>query len=212
MVDLDHPALIPMPSRLEGARVIVRPYARGDGAALWEAVEASRAELARWLPWPSRHQRPDDSEQYVRWAAARWMTREDLTVVLTDHAGRLVGGSGLHGVDWRVRVMEIGYWLRTDAWGKGYATEAVGLLTALAFDALGAPRVFIRCERDNTASAAVPTRLGFVQDAYLRLHRPAVAGLGMVDVLEFGLGRADLEHLPWYAEAARRVAAAPMDG
>ncbi len=212
MVDPDHPALIPLPSRLEGARVVVRPFARGDGAALWEAVEASRTELARWLPWPARHQRVDDSEQYVRSAAARWMTREDLAVVLTDRAGRLVGGSGLHGVDWRVRVMEIGYWLRTDAYGAGHATEAVGLLTALAFDVLGAGRVFIRCERDNLRSAALPARLGFVPEAHPPEHRLAVDGSGLVELVEFGLTRAELAHLPWYAEAARRVVAAPLDG
>lgn len=90
-------------------------------------------------------------------------------VGLWDRAtGHYLGGSGLHRIDWSVPALEIGYWLRTSAWGKGYASEAVRLLCEFAFESLRANRVEIRCDALNTRSMAVPTRLGFVQEALLR--------------------------------------------
>ena len=63
--------------------------------------------------------------------------------------------------------------------GKGHVTDAVRLLTGLAFEQLGANRVFIRCAERNEKSAAVARRAGFqfegrqrngIKDAHDNLH------------------------------------------
>lgn len=69
-------------------------------------------------------------------------------------------------------ALEAGYWLRADATGRGYATEATACLVELAFSQLGAQRVVICHDPANTASEGVPRRLGFrclgiVEDAVL---------------------------------------------
>ena len=45
----------------------------------------------------------------------------------------MLGGMGLHT---RVgpRAREIGYWIRKDAEGRGYVTEAVAALTRVGFE------------------------------------------------------------------------------
>ena len=58
-------------------------------------------------------------------------------------------------------AVEAGYWLRADATGRGYATEATACLTQLAFDRLGAEHVVICHDPANRASEGVPRRLGF---------------------------------------------------
>jgi RimJ/RimL family protein N-acetyltransferase len=58
-------------------------------------------------------------------------------------------------------VVEAGYWLRADATGHGYATEATAALAELAFSRLGARHVAICHDPINAASAGVPRRLGF---------------------------------------------------
>lgn len=83
-------------------------------------------------------------------------------------------------------AFEIGYWLRTSAWGRGYVSEAVQVLSRFAFEMLGANRVEIRCDPRNTRSAAVPTRLGFVQEALLRNDVRDGAG-ELRDILIFAL-------------------------
>lgn len=165
------PILRELPDELVGERVLVRPLRTGDGAAVWEAVEESREQISRWLPWVEKTLGPDDSEAAARRGAARWQAREDLMVGVWERAtGRYLGGSGLHRIDWGVPAFEIGYWLRMSAWGQGYVSEAGRILCRFAFETLGANRVEIRCDGRNARSIAVPRRLGFVQEATLRNH------------------------------------------
>lgn len=56
--------------------------------------------------------------------------------------------------------LELGWRLRPDYWGKGYASEAACALAAHAFDTLAAPQVIAVCHQDNTDSAKVMLRLG----------------------------------------------------
>ncbi len=169
METLSKPILRDLPDMLTGPRVLLRPVRPGDGAVIYEAVEESRAEIGPWLPWVEKTQSAEDSEEYARQEAALWLTREELAVGIWDHAtGWFLGGSGLIRIDWAVPAFEIGYWLRTSAWGQGYASETVQVLCQFAFGTLGANRVEIRLDPQNARSRAVPDRLGFVLEATLR--------------------------------------------
>ena len=70
------------------------------------------------------------------------------------------GGAGIHP---RVETdcVELGYWIRADQTGKGYATEAVAALTKHALRISGVTRVQIDCDPRNTRSIRVPIKLGF---------------------------------------------------
>lgn len=69
--------------------------------------------------------------------------------------------------------VEIGYWLRSDATGQGYATEAVQSLLMAVERLPGVRSVEIHCDARNRASAAVPHRLGFE----LLEREPAASGM-----------------------------------
>lgn len=163
------PVQRPLPTQMVSPRLLVRPYRAGDGPALYEAVNEDPDHLRCWLPWVDKHTDRAASEETARRMHRRWLSREDLTVGIWEPSGRrLLGGSGLHRCCWEVPSFEIGYWLRRSAEGHGYMTEAVALLCGLAFGTLEAQRVVIRCDRENTRSAAVARRLGFIQEAMLR--------------------------------------------
>ncbi|MEO8102528.1 MAG: GNAT family protein [Betaproteobacteria bacterium] len=191
MTEKPNPVLLDMPAELVGERIVLRPFRDDDAPALWEAVESSRPQLKAWMPWAIDHNSLEFSRDYVRRMQAKWILREDLPMGIWRAAdSRLLGATGLHRIDWSIPAMEIGYWLRPDAVGTGYATEAVTLLTRLAFDSLQAERVEIRCDALNLRSAAVPRRLGFVHEATMRCARRNVNNeLG--DTLVFALTRAD---------------------
>lgn len=57
--------------------------------------------------------------------------------------------------------VEIGYWLRADAIGRGFATEATRALIGTGMRLPGIESVEIRCDSRNEPSAAIPRRLGF---------------------------------------------------
>jgi RimJ/RimL family protein N-acetyltransferase len=206
-----HPELLPLFARLAGRRTLLTPMARGDGEGIYEAVDEDRAHLRPWLPWVDHHQSIDDSEAFARRAAGMWLTREDLIVAIRDLDGRLLGGSGLHRIDWERRAFEIGYWIRKSATGKGHVTEAVQLLTAVCFDRLDASRVEIRCDPRNERSSAVPERLGFVREAHFRSQSRAPDGT-LRDTLVYALTPSSFMELDWAADAKALVAAADSDG
>ena len=161
--------LIPLFEELRGERVIVRPYRESDAQALNEAIAESRDHLRPWMPFADTHQTVEESRDWIIHQMSNWLLREDLVVGIWEAAtARYLGGSGLHPHNWESRYFEIGYWIRLSASGQGYITEAVQLLTDYAFSVLKATRVEIRCDERNVRSAAIPQRLGFVQEGRLR--------------------------------------------
>ncbi len=188
---------VDIPEELRGPRVLLRPFDVHDAAAMWEAIEESRAHLAPWLPWVHALRSVEDEHTDIAKMRARWLRREDLAVGIFDRGtGRFLGGSGLHRIRWHLGIFEIGYWIRASAKGHGYVTEAVQLLTRLAFDRLGANRVEIYVDPRNTRSARVPERLGYVLEGTLRHFRIGVDGRPE-DRQVFALIRDDYSRLPW---------------
>ena len=185
--EIPPPILLDLPNELVGPRVLLRPFRPGDGTALWEAVEESRAHITPWMAWVEHNQSAADSEMYARQASARWVTRESLAMGIWDRGTRrYLGQCGLVRPDWAVPSFEVGYWVRASAQGFGYVTEAVGLATALAFETLGAQRVHIQCDSLNLRSAAVAQRLGFPLEGTLRRNERSTSG-ELRDTLIFAL-------------------------
>jgi RimJ/RimL family protein N-acetyltransferase len=56
-----------------------------------------------------------------------------------------------------------GYVLARDAWGKGFATEALTAMVDVAAR-IGVSRLFALCHPDHTASRRVLEKSGFVRD------------------------------------------------
>lgn len=178
---MTQPLLIDVPERLQTPRLVLRSPRPGDGAALNAAVVDSLDALRPWMPWAQTAPTPEASEAIAREAHGKFLLRSDLVFSLWLHDGqgretRLVGGSGLHRIDWSVPRFEIGYWCRSGHTGQGLVTEAVRALNRLAFDRLQAQRVEIRMDERNTASWRVAERAGFTLEALLRNDARTVDG------------------------------------
>ncbi len=133
------------------------------------AVLESQPSLREWMPWAVEVDSDEEYEVRVREGRLRYLSREDLwMVLLLKGTNTIVGGSGLHSINWAVPCFEIGYWVRTAYEGQGYVTEAVNGISRLAFETLSAQRVEIRCDALNERSAAVAQRAGYPLEATLR--------------------------------------------
>ena len=64
-------------------------------------------------------------------------------------------------------MMEVGWRLREDAWGQGYAREAAAAALSLAFDRFEADEVIALTVQGNTASWGLMLRLGMERRADL---------------------------------------------
>ena len=175
------PLLLDVPERIETARLVLRAPRRGDGPAVNAAVLETLDALAPWMPWAQSPPTLDESESHVRRQAAKFVLREDLVYFVFERRpdgseGELLGGSGLHRMDWTSRRFEIGYWRRAGSEGRGVMTEAVLALSRMAFDALSARRVEIRMDDANERSWKLAERAGFTLEAVLRFDAQTPRG------------------------------------
>lgn len=83
----------------------------------------------------------------------------------------LLGCISLFIVNLAIPHYEIGYWLASDATGRGVMTVACRMVTRLASEFLNAKRIDIRTAGRNVQSQAVAVRCGFRLEATLMNHR-----------------------------------------
>ena len=163
------PIMREFPFEFETERLTIRGPKPGDGTAVREAVLESQDELKPWMPWAEDIPDEEAYETLVREGNLRFLGREDLWMILfLKGTNTVVGGSGLHRIDWSVPKFEIGYWVRTAYAKQGFITESTEGIAQFAFDVLGAKRVEIRCDALNERSAAIPKRLGFALEGVLK--------------------------------------------
>jgi RimJ/RimL family protein N-acetyltransferase len=102
--------------------------------------------------------------------------------------GTLLGGTGL-GFETRQQA-STGYVLAYDAWGFGYATEALGAMRDLGAQ-LGLERLYALCHPEHRASARVLEKCGFLSEGTLRGYAefPNLAPGVAADVLCYAVRR-----------------------
>lgn len=94
----------------------------------------------------------------------RWCEQTNsVTMAVLDADSRAIGTISLSNVNEEDRTGGIGYWLASDCWGQGYASQAFALTMWLA-RTLDIHRVFAHVARDNTASRRIWRRYQAVED------------------------------------------------
>jgi RimJ/RimL family protein N-acetyltransferase len=149
---------------LPGGRVLCR-IQESDADQIGAAVRASLEHLRPFMPWATQASAtPEAQRAHARESEQQWA--QDVAYPYT--LRRAPGGPVLGEFALHRRIgpigLEIGYWLRIDATGQGYATQAAAALTETALALAGISRVEIHTDEDNKASAAVPQRLGYRLD------------------------------------------------
>lgn len=199
------PILLDVPEEILTDRLRLRVPRIGDGAKTAEAVIASRAELQVFMPWATDNYSVDDGEMWARRAFSNFILRQQLHFLITDKAtGDYFGGIGAHRIDWKVRLCEIGYWLRTDQWGHGYMTEALKAITEM-FGTIGLRRIEVRCDERNARSAAVARRAGFHHDGTLPATALDGKGIPRNGMVFSRIHDVPVEELPASNDAAKSI-------
>jgi RimJ/RimL family protein N-acetyltransferase len=172
MDDALRPPALEVPDEILGPRVRLRPWCPADAPRLFDAVDESRVRIGQWMLWIRYHTTLTDSAEFCRRKADAWTARNGFPVGIWHRdTGQLLGGSGLHDIEWRTPTGQIGYWLRDSAIGQGYAEEAVRLQLAFAFDGLGLLRVELSCDPNNLRSRRIPEAIGFTLEGRLRSNQ-----------------------------------------
>lgn len=154
-----------LPDRVAAGALELRRWSldRLDDAV--RSVEASYPELHQWMDWALSLPTRESLQRFIEDSIASFEADREWQYCLVDgEDGELVGAAGLHRRG-EPNELEIGYWVRTDRCGRGYATASARSLTTAAFgSSLDLETVVICMDKANVASAAVPRKLGFRLD------------------------------------------------
>jgi RimJ/RimL family protein N-acetyltransferase len=149
-----------------------------DAQALHAAVKASFDELHPWMPWCTEPVELASQQGFIERSETGWSAQTTFNWLIVDAGDHLIGTIGLMD---RIGPggLEIGYWLRTDATGRGVMTRATARVTDIALSLPGVERVEIHCDAANVRSAAIPRRLGYRLDreAHTEPEAPGESGL-----------------------------------
>lgn len=180
----------PLPGPVRTPRLVLRFWQPPDAQGMLEAINVDRGSLLQWLPWVETDNRTVSEciysiERFRRDRESPDAT--DYTIGIFDHAGGVVGGTGLHRVARETHEGEIGYWVRADRRRQGFCAEAVAHLLSSALSGRasggwGLRRVKIVCAAGNVASQLVPRKLGLREEARLVGNR-WTRGTGWDDTL-----------------------------
>lgn len=168
MPDPGPPYDAPLPT-VRTARLLLRPFIPADAEAVARNLSDGRiAQSTLTIPHPYP---AGAAEEFIASHAPQWAAAKRATWAVTLLAdGSLVGAIGLMLVRAHHRA-EIGYWISTAAWGRGYATEATRSIIAFGFEALGLHRIEAHHFLENPASGRVMRNAGMRPEG---VHRAAV--------------------------------------
>ena len=105
----------------------------------------SREEAGQWISW--------NEANYAEHGYGLW--------IVETHDGEFLGDCGLTWQEVNGRLeLEVGYHMRTDVQGRGYASEAAAACKDLARDVLHVQQLVAIIHPDNAASLRVAEKIG----------------------------------------------------
>jgi RimJ/RimL family protein N-acetyltransferase len=149
---------------LETERLLLRKPTVSDAEAIFNRY-ASDPEVTRYLSWPT-HRRLEQTLAFLAWSDDDWNRWPAGAYLIFDRESqRLLGGTGLSFQTPALAVT--GYVLARDAWGQGFATEALEAMVKLA-RRTGVKRLVAACHPQHRASAHVLEKCEFLLDEQWR--------------------------------------------
>ena len=155
---------------LETERLRLRPFFEADGPEV-RRLGGDRRIADTTVNIPHPHE-PGMAEAWISTHRLEFEAGRQVNLAIT-RTGRnhLIGAIGLI-LEPAARRADLGYWIGTPYWGRGYCTEAAGAVLTYAFSRLCLNRVTAFHFTRNPASGRVMQKLGMLHEGRLRQHVP----------------------------------------
>ena len=134
----------------------LRPLRKEDATGIFHILDTYRDNMRRWLPFVDSTLSVEDSEAFTE--SVEFGDEEVFAII---YKGQFAGIIGFKYSEPGNNRTEIGYWLSPEFQRLGIMTRCVRTLCGYAFETLGMHRIAIKCAVGNTASIAIPQKLGF---------------------------------------------------
>jgi RimJ/RimL family protein N-acetyltransferase len=173
---------------IETERLVLRDWIEDDVAPF--LLHTNSPAVMRWLGGvKSEAEQREGIARIMRWQEERrftfWVMERKVDAALLGFCGLKIAdtpGSPIEG------MIEIGWRLREDAWGRGYAKEAAIASLDFAFGELGAERVVAITFPGNEPSWGLMERLGMARRPELDYDDARFPGLNPTIVYDIRPG------------------------
>ena len=154
--------------KIETERLILRRYKETDIDAIYDIITDKRLSTYIKFPELTKEQELEcikewieeaDDSKYERWVIER---KED---------GAIVGNIDVNTVVKKHNYCNVGYTIRYDYWGNGYASEALEAVSNHLLNESGYYLVECSCNELNKQSSRVMEKAGFKKDGYIANRR-----------------------------------------
>jgi [ribosomal protein S5]-alanine N-acetyltransferase len=152
--------------KLETERLILRQVDYGDVEQLYGMLsDAEVAKFDYFYPVASKEEVMKFIERYKR----ELDENEEITWgIILKETNKLIGTCCLGDFDEGARRAEVGYDITQSEWGRGYATEALGVVIDFGFNVMNLNRIEATITPGNNASVRVLRKLNFTQEGIVR--------------------------------------------
>ncbi len=169
--------------QIETKRIALRPFTPEDAPSLQALIsDWDVAKTLALVPHP-----------YPENGAAQWIAThrelagrgdEYIFAVVSKPKNVLIGAISVRKKSFRFG--SVGYWIGKRYWGKGFATEALQSISAVAFDWLNMPELTAVALADNPASHRVLEKSLFTKTGSKQLQHRDEAALREFNVFRLG--------------------------
>lgn len=154
--------------KLETERLILRRYKETDIDALFEIITDER--LATYIKFPKLTKEEEleyvkdtiknaDESKYEKWIIEIKDTQE------------IAGNIDVNTVNKKHNYCNVGYTIRYNYWGNGYAAEALKAISDYLLKERNYYLVECYCNELNIQSSKVMKKAGFIKDGYIKNRR-----------------------------------------
>ena len=157
----------------ESERVFLRPYTQADFAALHRILSDKKTMYA----WGNGFSKKESEEWLEKQLAHYQQCGFGIWAIVEKQSGKIIGNAGLNHTEISLKgktqeVVEIGYLLHRDFWGKGYGSEAARICAKYGFETLGLEEVYCLIKEDNLSSLKVAKKLSMQKvGEYLKSYK-----------------------------------------
>jgi len=157
---------MPAPT-IKGNRVTLRQIRKSDAKSIQK--HANDKLISRYmtlLPFPYTI---EHAYSWIKDCHRVNRSKTNIMWGIEDNAtGDIIGGMGLHRINYQNKNAETGYWIGRKYWRQGLMTEAVKLVLKYAFKELKLMRIYAVCLHPNEASMGVLIKAGFTKEGIMR--------------------------------------------
>lgn len=170
-----------LPEMINAGDLVLKRWAPAWADEAARAVVESLPELKPFMPWAHDGYDVEAFRSFIEMSTGQWAEGTAFNYAVFTAVGTLVGSCGLM-TRMGPGTLEIGYWIRSEYTGRGYASGAAAALTQAALALPGIERVAIKHDAANQASGSVAAKAGFTEVERVR-KEPEAPGETGIDVV-----------------------------